>query len=95
MLDLKREREMKEATLPYPDQLADTLEVGEEELPRELAFLAAAKLYEMGRLSSGQAAELARMDRVAFLQRLAAAGVPAINLRDDEIREEIAAARQP
>lgn len=86
---------MKDATLPYPDRLADTLEVGEEELPCELALLAAAKLYEMGRLSSGQAAELARVNRFAFFQRLAAAGAPAIDLRDDEIREEIAAARQP
>lgn len=33
------------------------------------------------------------MDRLAFLQRLAAAGVPAINLRDDELREEILGAR--
>ncbi|MGH9380318.1 MAG: UPF0175 family protein [Thermoanaerobaculia bacterium] len=84
---------MREAKLLYPDQLAETLQIGEEELPRELAYFAAAKLYELGRLSSGEAAELAGMDRLAFLRRLSSAGAPAINLRDDEIREEIAAAR--
>ena len=34
---------------------------------RELRILAAVKLFEMGRLSSGRAAELAGMPRVEFL----------------------------
>lgn len=84
---------MKHATISYPDELAETLRLGEEEMPQELAFLAAAKLYELGRLPAGQAADLARVDRLTFLRRLAEAGVPAINLRDDEVREEISAAR--
>ncbi len=37
---------------------------------RELRMLAAVKLYEMGRLSSGRAAELAGMPRVEFLLNL-------------------------
>lgn len=37
---------------------------------RELAVLAAVKLYELGRLSSGRAAELAGMSRVEFLLEL-------------------------
>jgi predicted HTH domain antitoxin len=37
---------------------------------RELRVLAAVKLYEMGRLSSGRAAELAGMSRVEFLLSL-------------------------
>ncbi len=37
---------------------------------RELRILAAVKLYEMGRLSSGRAAELAGMPRVEFLLNL-------------------------
>ena len=36
----------------------------------ELSMLAAAKLYELGRLSSGRAAELAGMSRVRFLLSL-------------------------
>lgn len=84
---------MKHATISYPDQLADTLSLGDEEMAGELAFLAAAKLYELGRLSSGQAADLARLERLSFLRRLAEAGVPAINIRGDEVRNEISAAR--
>ncbi len=37
---------------------------------REMRVLAAVKLYEMGRLSSGRAAELAGMSRVEFLLSL-------------------------
>ena len=37
---------------------------------RELRMLAAVKLFEMGRLSSGRAAELAGMGRVEFLHSL-------------------------
>ena len=37
---------------------------------RELTMLAAVKLFEMGRLSSGRAAELAGMPRVEFLLNL-------------------------
>ena len=37
---------------------------------REMRILAAIKLYELGRLSSGRAAELAGMPRVEFLLEL-------------------------
>jgi len=37
---------------------------------RELKVLAAVKLYELGRLTSGRAAELAGMSRVEFLSNL-------------------------
>lgn len=37
---------------------------------RELRMLAAVKLFEMGRLSSGRAAELAGLSRVEFLLNL-------------------------
>jgi predicted HTH domain antitoxin len=37
---------------------------------RELAMLAAVKLYELGKLSSGRAAQLAGLTRVEFLLAL-------------------------
>ena len=54
--------------VPEKDLLAEkTDEIG---FSRELRMLAAVKLYELGRLSSGIAAELAGMSRVEFLLNL-------------------------
>ena len=40
------------------------------ELAREMRILAAVKLFELGRLSSGRAAELAGISRIEFLAAL-------------------------
>ena len=84
---------LKEATIPYPQGVPQLLKMSDDEFADELRFLAAVKLYELGRLSSGKAAELAGMTRVDFLDALARVGVPAINLRDEEVEQEIRAAR--
>jgi len=84
---------MKKATVAYPEGLPQLLKMSDTEFAKELRFLAAAKLYELGRLSSGKAAQLAGMERVEFLHSLVQIGVPAINLRDEEIDAEIHAAR--
>lgn len=85
---------LKEATVPYPQGVPQLLKMSDDEFADELRFLAAVKLYELGRLSSGKAAELAGMTRVDFLESLARVGMPAINLRDEEVELEIIAARE-
>ncbi|SEJ63049.1 Uncharacterised protein family (UPF0175) [Cyclobacterium xiamenense] len=54
---------MKHITLTIPDHL----DLGETETKRFLA----AKMYESGKLSLGQAAELAGLSKVAFSEILA------------------------
>lgn len=54
--------------VPEKVLLAEKLDA--EDFARELLVLAAVKLYELGRLSSGRAAELAGMSRVEFLLNL-------------------------
>ncbi len=83
----------KSATVTYPEGLPRLLKISDAEFGQELGFLAAAKLYELGKLSAGKAAHLAGMPRLTFLERPAGVGVPAINLRDEEIEAEIEAAR--
>ena len=85
---------LKSAVVTYPEGFPQMLKMSDAEFAEELGFLAAAKLYELGRLSSGKAAKLAGLGRVEFLYRLAQIGVPAINLRDEEIDAEIQAARE-
>jgi predicted HTH domain antitoxin len=84
----------QEAVVTYPEDIPQLLKMSDTEFAKELLFLAAAKLYELGRLSSGKAAQLAGMGRVEFLYSLARVGVPAINLSDKELDYEIAAARE-
>ena len=61
-----------------------------EEFVREAKFLLAAKLFELGRLSSGRAAELCQMGRVDFLFAVGRLGVPVVNLDEEELKRELA-----
>ena len=64
------------------------LNTGPEQLGQELRLAAAMKLYELGRLSSGAAAELAGIPRVLFLTKLADYGVDTFRLTRQELEQE-------
>ena len=56
--------------------------------PRETARFLAAKLYEIGRLSLGQAAELAGLSKVAFSEVLGDYDVSLINHLISDIQKD-------
>jgi predicted HTH domain antitoxin len=72
--------------LPPESLLA--LHVSREEIGTALRMAAAMKYYEMGRLSSGAAAQLAGVPRTLFLSRLADYGIDTFRLTEDELRRE-------
>ena len=47
---------MKSLVVAYPEELPGLLKMTEEQFATEVRFLAAAKLFELGKLSSGKAA---------------------------------------
>jgi len=51
-------------------------------------FLLALKYFELGEISSGQAAKMCGMGRVAFLAEAARCGVPAVELSEEELERE-------
>lgn len=84
---------MKTVPVPVPDDLAAQLQIEEARLPQELRWLIAVKLYELGRVSAGVAAEMAGVSRVEFLNRLAEFRVSPINLDAEALAHEFETAR--
>jgi predicted HTH domain antitoxin len=62
--------ETRQIVINVPEKVLLAEKTDEATFARELPVLAAVKLYELGRLSSGRAAELAGMSRVEFLLAL-------------------------
>jgi predicted HTH domain antitoxin len=60
----------RQVVIDIPEAVLLAEKTDEATFARELRTLAAIKLYELGRLSSGRAAELAGMPRVEFLLSL-------------------------
>ncbi len=57
----------RQVTIEIPEKVLLAEKSDEVAFAREMRLLAAIKLYELGRLSSGRAAELAGKSRVEFL----------------------------
>ncbi len=84
---------VKTLSIPYPESLPGSLHVSESEFEREARMAMAVKLFDTGRLSSGQAAELAGLSRVHFLYELGRWGVSALQTGEDELEEDLNVAR--
>ena len=55
----------------------------------ELKMIIAAKLYELGKLSSGQAAEVAGLSKRAFIELLGKYNVSVFGYDADELAEDL------
>lgn len=66
---------VRQITIEVPEKVLLAEKMDAAAFGRELRFLAAVKMYELGRLTSGRAAELAGVDRVEFLLALGRYGV--------------------
>ena len=81
---------MTEVRMNLPETASLALKVPNEALGKELLFGAAVKLYELGRLSSGVAAELAGVPKPLLLGKLADYGVCTFELKKEELQREMA-----
>ena len=75
--------------IDYDDDVLANVALSPDEFAEEARLLLAAKLYEQGKLSSGQAAKLCGKGRVDFLFCLTRVGMPMSNLRPDDANLEI------
>ena len=84
---------MKTLTISYPDSLPQGLHLSNSEFEREARMAMAVKLFDTGRLTSGQAAEMAEMPRVHFLYELSRWGVSALQADEAGLENDLAVAR--
>ena len=80
--------------IDYGDDVLLALGLTPEEFREEAKILIAVKLYEMGRLSTGAAAELADVTKPLFLTKLADYGVDTFDLSKEELQRDLAIARR-
>ena len=76
-------------SINYPENLPDAVGRTREQFEREAKWAMAIKLFEMKRLSSGQAAALIDIDRVSFLLNLNCYGVAMLDLSEEELEADI------
>ena len=57
-------------SINYPESLAFSLKMDNKEFKNEMKTISLIKLYELGKISSGIAAELLNLNRVEFLELL-------------------------
>lgn len=76
--------------LPINEQWLSGFRGSEEELRRELREILAAKLFELGRMTLSQSAELADLPVWAFMERLSQLNVSVVNQTRDDLLDELA-----
>jgi predicted HTH domain antitoxin len=80
---------MSMVQIDVPNEVLISLKESPETISQELSILAAVKLFELGKLSSGRAAQLAGMSRVEFLNTLGQYHVSPFALTDEELEHDI------
>ena len=80
---------MAELTLQYPDELLRGSGKSRTAIEQELKFQLAIRLFEVGELSLGKAAELAGLAKLQFMDELGKLKVPVIRLEGDELEAEL------
>jgi predicted HTH domain antitoxin len=75
--------------IEYPAHLPDALHTTPAAFAEEAKMAMAIKLFEMNRISSGMAAQLAGIDRVTFLLNLHRYNVTMIDLNQDDLKSDL------
>ena len=79
--------------LQYPDGLLAGAGKSREDVEQELRLQLALRMFQLGEFSLGQAAVVAGMEKVEFMDELGKAKIPLANWDEEEIEAELRAIR--
>lgn len=80
---------MTTVSIEFTEGVFSALRRSPSEFGRELRLTAAIFWYQRGDVSQEKGAEIAGLDRVDFIQALARFGVDAIQVGNDDLRDEL------
>ena len=80
---------VEELKIKYPTGFEHAVHMTKEEMEQHIRLMAALKMFELGKITSGKAAELAGMSRAEFLEACGRYRISVFNYSDEEVGEEI------
>lgn len=83
---------MRTLSVQYPGSIPAVMNVAPELFEEEAKMAMAVKLFELGKLTSGQAALMAGLSRVAFLLQCHRFGAASAEWSDEELAHEFSTA---
>jgi hypothetical protein len=83
---------MKTISLEIPESLLWQTGESTADLKARAQFLLALKFFELGQMTSGQAAKLSGLTRIEFLFKAGEHGVPVADLDENDLAKEAARA---
>ena len=90
MLPLASVMEKKDhLQLDVPAGFERTVRLTPEEMEQHIRLMAALKMFELGKISSGTAAELAGLSRVEFLKTCGRYQISVFNVPSEKLDEEV------
>jgi len=81
--------ETEELKMKYPSGFELAVHMTKVELEYQIRLMAALKMFELGKISSGRAAELAGMTRVEFLETCGKYNVSMFNYPPEDLEQQL------
>jgi predicted HTH domain antitoxin len=80
---------VEELKIKYPTGFEHAVHMTKEEMEQLIRLMAALKMFELGKITSGKAAKLTGMSRAEFLEACGRYRISVFNYPDEEVGEEI------
>ena len=80
---------IEELKIKYPSGFEHAVHMTKEEIEQHIRLMVALKMFELGKISSGKAAELAGMSRIEFFKAWGLYRVSIFNYPPEEAEKEV------